>query len=62
MLESKRERNKLLITIMLVFAFIALIPCGYFVYRYYSLNKSHSVKLSEKSEVDYKVYLKENNF
>ena len=62
MLESKRERNKLLITIMLVFAFIALIPCGYFVYRYYSLNKSHFVKLSEKSEVDYKVCLKENNF
>ena len=62
MLESKRERNRVLITVMLVFAFVMLIPCACFIYRFYYLNKSHYVKLSEKSSVDYKVCLKENNF
>ncbi len=62
MLESKRERNKLLISVMLVIAIFMLLLGGYFVYRFYSSNKEEYVKLSEKSELDYKVCLKENNF
>lgn len=59
---AKSERNKLLINVMLLIAFLALVSSGYFVYRYYSLNKSHYVKLSENSKIDYKVCLKKNDF
>lgn len=62
MTTSKRERNKMIITIMLVFAFLMLIPTGYFAYKFYSLNKIHYIKLSEKSSLDYKVCLKDNKY
>lgn len=58
----KSERNKLLINLMLLIAFLALISSGYFVYKYYILNKTHYIRLSEKSKIDYKVCLKKNNF
>ena len=58
----KRERNKVLIIVMLVLAFLMLLPAVFFAYRYYSLSKPEYVKLSENSSVDYSVCLSKNKF
>ncbi len=62
MIENKSDRNRILITVMLIVAFLALLSCLYFAYRFYSLSKTSYVKLSENSSLDYKVCLKENDF
>ncbi|MBQ6282846.1 MAG: hypothetical protein IJK66_04880 [Bacilli bacterium] len=62
MIETKSDRNRILITVMLVVSFLVLLPCVYFTYKFYSLSKTSYVKLSENSSLDYKVCLKKNDF
>lgn len=57
----KRVKKKRLIVFFV--AICLLISAGYYLYKYsQNVNKEINIKYEEKSNVDYKVYLKENSF
>lgn len=59
-IEHANRRNK--ITVFLLVIFIITILSGSLFYKYINSNNENYITYSEKSDIDYKVYLKENSF
>ncbi len=54
-----KRRNIIIYSVLIVLFFIS---CAYFSLNYIHNNKKSFVRYTENSDIDYKVYLKENNF
>lgn len=57
--DAIKRRNIIIYCVLITIFFIS---CAYFSFNYLSHNKKSYVRYTENSDIDYKVYLKENNF
>lgn len=60
LIEDTKKRNRIILYSFFVVLFF--VATTFFVVKYAFSNKNEYARYSEKSDIDYKVYLKENNF